>query len=182
MRLEISLVLEQPRLDRAWAMYTTAFDELRTLAMQRHVMIRDEFDLVMTDKRVEKHLAIDPGTDAVVALATFTNVLESMPLISPEYFAARWPEFCQQGRVWYLGFFAIDEAYRSSGIFEAVIAQMWAPIQAAGGVAALDICAFNAAIGLPKAITRTLQDLTPDVVANQADVQTYWVFSLAAED
>ena len=41
----------------AWKLYRQSFDELRTLAVQRHVMYGDEFDAVMADSRVEKFLA-----------------------------------------------------------------------------------------------------------------------------
>jgi hypothetical protein len=177
-RFEVADVLIQPRLDQAWEMYATAFADLRAMALQRHVMYRDEFDQVMTDRRIEKHLAVEPRTEAIVGLATFTNVLDADPLISLEFFAHRWPDLYKQGRIWYLGFFAVDQAYRGSGIFESVIAQMWAPIKASGGMAVLDICAYNAAMGLPQAITRTLRDLSGDMVAAEVDAQTYWAFSL----
>ncbi|NUT37774.1 MAG: hypothetical protein HOV79_32415 [Hamadaea sp.] len=179
MRLEMAHVLDPPRSTQAWRMYEAAFAPLRTRAMQRHAMNREEFDQVMADKRVEKHLALDPRDDAIVALATFTNVLDAMPLISPEYFATRWPDLYERHRVWYLGFFAIEAEHRHSGIFEAVIGQMWAPIQAGGGVAALDIPMINVERGLADAITRTLRDLTPDMVAEQVDAQTYWAFTRA---
>ena len=57
---------------------------------------------------------------------------------------------------------------------------MWAEVRAAGGVAALDVCAHNTALGLPAAIRRTLQALTPQVVAEQLDAQAYWSFELVA--
>lgn len=178
----IEHVLAEPQLSQAWRLYADAFAQLRTAAMQRHVMSRAEFDVVMADKRVEKHLAIDDsgtaGEERVTGLATFTNVLEAMPLISPEFFAHRWPDQYARHQVWYLGFFAIHEEYRSTGIFETVIAQMWAHVQAGGGVAALDVPGVNAQLGLPQAITRTLRALSPGVLAGQVDTQTYWAFEL----
>lgn len=177
MRLERAYELDPLRSGQAWQMYDAAFAPLRTRAMQRHAMNRDEFDQVMADKRVEKHMALDPEDDSIIALATFTNALDAMPLISPDYFAARWPDFYEQNRVWYLGFFAIAAEHRHSGIFEAVIGQMWTPIRQGGGVAALDIPIVNVQRGLADAIARTLKDLTPDMVAEQADAQTYWAFT-----
>jgi len=139
-RFAIEHVLAEPQLSQAWRLYADAFAQLRTAAMQRHVMSRPEFDAVMADRRVEKHLAVDDGDDdgdggdeTITGLATFTNVLEAMPLVSPEFFAHRWPDQYARHQVWYLGFFAIHEEYRSTGIFETVIAQMWAHVQAGGG-------------------------------------------------
>jgi hypothetical protein len=182
MRVEKAGVLDTQRISQAWEMYTAAFAELRAAAAQRHVMNRREFDEVMTDKRVAKYLAIDPVGERLIGLATFTNELDAMPLISPEFFAHRWPELYLARKVWYLGFFAVDRLHRGSGAFEAVIAAMWARVQEGGGVAALDVCGHNKQIGLPAAIQRTLEALTPQVVTEQVDVQTYWTFELAATD
>src|SRR5690348_4815073 len=105
--------------DRAWSLYLKAFEELKTVAVQRHVMHRAEFDAVMADERVWKYRATGPDDpDVVTALATVTNDLPAMPLISPEYFAHRWPQLYAEARIWYLGFFAIDPQLRGSGLFE----------------------------------------------------------------
>ncbi len=180
MRLETAKVLEEPRLSQAWGMYSSAFAELRAVAVQRQVMNMAEFGQVMTDERVTKHLAVNGDDAGIVALSTFTNELGAMPLISPEFFARRWPRLYAQRRIWYLGFFAIHPAYRSSGIFERVIAQMWTEVQAGGGVAALDVCGLNTELGLPGAIERTLRRLSPDMVAQSLDTQTYWAFTVDA--
>ncbi|MBB5874403.1 hypothetical protein F4553_007837 [Allocatelliglobosispora scoriae] len=182
MPLQVAKVLDDAQLVQAWEMYVSAFAELRAAAAQRHVMNRREFDEVMTDERVAKYLAIDAATGRLAGLATFTNDLDAMPLISPDFFARRWPDLFAQRKVWYLGFFAVEPAYRSSGTFEEVIAEMWAEIRVAGGLAALDICGQNAALGLPRAIQRTLEALTPQVKTEQMDVQTYWSFELEATD
>ena len=177
MRVDVEKVLTGRRRERGWRLYETSFEELRTAAVQRHVMYRDEFDEVMADERVDKYVGATPDHD-VVALATFTNQLESMPLISPDYFAKRWPEHYAEGRVWYLGFIAIHPDHRGTGVFESVIEELWRPVRANSGVAALDMCGRNEAIGLPDAITRTLGSLTPDVVTTALDQQSYWSFEL----
>jgi len=177
MRVEIEKALSGRRLEEGWQLYTTAFDELRTAAVQRHVMHRGEFDAVMADDRVDKYVGVsDDGT--VTSLATFTNVLEAMPLISPEFFADRWPREYAEGRVWYLGFIAIHPDHRSTGVFESVIEELWRPVRKGRGVAALDMCSRNEAIGLPDAITRTLAAFTPDVLTTALDQQSYWSFEL----
>ena len=45
--------------DEAWRLYRDAFDCLRTAAVQRHVLYREEFDAVMNDPRVIKYLGFD---------------------------------------------------------------------------------------------------------------------------
>ena len=53
---EIREVVDGDLREQAWTLYSESFDELRYLAVQRHVMYRDEFDAVMADPRVEKFL------------------------------------------------------------------------------------------------------------------------------
>ncbi|MDG4824138.1 hypothetical protein O7635_19990 [Asanoa sp. WMMD1127] len=177
MHVDVEKVLTGARREEAWQLYQTAFEELRYAAVQRHLMHRAEFDEVMSDDRVEKYVAVaEDGT--LAGLSTFTNDLDAMPLISPDYFAHRWPGHYAERRIWYLGFFAIADPHRRSGVFEAVIEMMWRHVRANAGIAALDICASNEARHLNDAITRTLTALTPDVVATRLDTQAFWSWEL----
>jgi hypothetical protein len=177
MEIEVTKVVAGGRRDAAWQLYCEAFDELRAAAVQRHVMHRREFDEVMADERVVKVIAAEHGPNAVDALATYTNELEAMPLISPEYFAARWPDLYATRRIWYLGFFAIRPQLRGSGVFETVIEDMWQVVLAGQGIAALDICRRNEKFGLPQAIEKTLDAVSPGVTASRIDEQAYWVYT-----
>ena len=177
MTITVDLVLSSDLLDAAWDVYNRAFAELRTSAVQRHVMHRDEFDEMMADDRVRKYRGVDESDpSAVVALATFTNELSTMPLISPDFFAHHWPELYSGRRIWYIGFFAVDPERRGGGIFEEVIGHMWNTVVATGGIAMLDICRRNEKLGLPAAIHQTLLSLTPEMTASRVDEQTYWLY------
>jgi hypothetical protein len=177
MQIEVTKVVAGQRRDAAWQLYCEAFDELRATAVQRHVMHRREFDEVMADERVAKVIAAKDDPTAVDALATYTNELEAMPLISPEYFASRWPDLYATRRIWYLGFFAIRPDLRSTGVFEAVIEEMWQVVLAGQGIAALDICGRNEKFGLAQAIEKTLDTASPGVTASRIDAQAYWVYT-----
>ena len=177
MHVDVAKILSGPQGDDAWSLYTAAFEDLKSQAVQRHVMYRSEFDEVMTDDRVEKYVALSPD-GALAGLSTFTNDLDAMPLISPDYFAHRWPDHYAERRIWYLGFIAIAETQRRSGVFEAMIEKMWRSVRANAGVAALDLCARNESRNLNNAITRTLTSLTPDVVATRLDTQAFWSWEL----
>jgi hypothetical protein len=142
-------------------------------------MFRSEFDEVMADDRVEKYV-VAAADGSLAGLSTFTNELDAMPLISPEFFAHRWPQHYAERRIWYLGFIAIGANQRSSGVFESMIDKMWRIVRANAGVAALDLCARNEARNLDTAITRTLAALTPDVVATRLDTQAFWAWELPA--
>ena len=117
----------------------------------------------------------------MAALATFTNQLDAMPLISPDFFAHRWPQLYEDHRIWYIGFFLVDPEHRSSGIFERVIAHMWRQVVESRGIALLDIARRNEQIGLPDGIHRVLQSLTPGMQATRLDEQTYWLYEPPAD-
>jgi hypothetical protein len=176
MDVEITKVVAADRFEDAWSLYTDAFEELRTVAVQRHLMRRAEFAEVMADDRVSKYLAYDG--DTLVGLATLTNDLDAMPLISPDYFAHRWPDHYAQRRIWYLGFIAIRPDQRGGAVRALLVDRLWQPVRANCGVAALDICARNDALGLPGAIQRALEALSPDVVTTRLDEQVYWAYEL----
>ena len=89
----------------AWELYEGAFGELRSLAVQRHLMYQSEFDDVLLDSRIQKYLCLDDD-GRLCGLSTYTNDLFAMPLIAPEYFARRWPELYHENKVWYCGFVA----------------------------------------------------------------------------
>jgi hypothetical protein len=175
--IEVTNVVAGHRREAAWRLYCDAFDELRASAVQRHLMHRHEFDEVMADERVVKVVGLGGELAAVVALATYTNELEAMPLISPEYFERRWPDLYATRRIWYLGFFAIHPEHRRTGVFEAVIEDMWRVVQAGHGIAALDICRRNEKLGLPQAIEQTLVSLSPGTTASRVDEQAFWVYT-----
>ncbi|HEY2950076.1 MAG TPA: hypothetical protein VGJ53_17045 [Micromonosporaceae bacterium] len=177
MEIEAVKVVDDRRREAAWLLYNDAFEELRATAVQRHVMHRHEFDEVMADERVTKVVGLEGDPAVMTGLATYTNDLEAMPLISPEYFARRWPDLYATRRIWYLGFFAIHPEHRGTGIFEAVIDSMWQVVQAGQGIAALDICRRNEQLGLPQAIQATLESLTPGVAATRIDEQTFWLYA-----
>jgi hypothetical protein len=176
MEIDVVKVLADPWREAAWRLYNDAFDELRATAVQRHVMYRHEFDEVMADERVMKYVGLEGEPAIMTGLATFTNDLDAMPLISPEYFARRWPDRYAERRIWYIGFFAVHPEHRGTGMFEAVIGNMWQLVLAGHGIAALDICRRNDRLGLPQAIHQTLESLSPGAAASRMDEQTFWLY------
>jgi len=184
--------LTGPLREAAWQLYLEAFEELRATAIQRHVYSREEFDAVMEDERVVKYVGrrlrgpqddlalrdVD-GADVVqvCALATFTADLTTMPLISPAYFAARWPEHYDKGRCFYIGFVAVHPHYHGTGVFFDVVADMATTVSEAAGVAVLDVCGRNSErYRLPQAILRIAQSRVGTITGTPVDSQTYWAY------
>lgn len=180
MRIEVHRHLPDHLKEPAWRVYSDAFDELRAQAVQRHVMYRHEFDDLMRDDRVFKYLgwrATDD--DRLASLATITNDLDAVPLISPDFFRHRWPAHYEERRIWYVTFNAIRPEDRGSGLFERVIEEMHRTVAPHNpSVVGLDFCGRNEdPFKLPLAVHRVLAGL--DTVKSQrVDVQAYWCYEL----
>ena len=161
--------------EAAWRLYGRAFDDLRVLAVQRHIMHRPEFDALMADDRVNKYLVTDDD-GALAAVATMTNDLFAVPLISPEYFEHRWPLLYAKRRVWYVSFVAVDPAYQNRGVMQLVVDRMCTePTGEEGGVICLDACEYReTAQHLPAAIERQANRTSPGVTRVRLDSQVYW--------
>ena len=166
------------RADRLWAVYERAFDDLREVAVQRHAFTRDEFDAVLADERVIKFVVSDPARrDVVCGVATLTNDLAAVPLVSPEYFANRWPDRFSSRQIWYVGFLAVDPDYQGTGAIAQLIGRMCAEAAATGGVIAADICEFNEqSMRLPSAFARLARTFSPGIRQQRLDAQVYWAY------
>jgi hypothetical protein len=161
--------------DEAWALYFDAFEELNTLAVQRHLMYRWEFDDVMADARIRKYLAFDDA--GLVGLSAYTNDLHAVPLISPAYFWHHYPAEYAADRVWYCEFVAVARSGKGrpdSGAFAALVEAMWR--DADGGIIALDMCRVNAERGMSRVVPLMLRRLSGKVRTVRADEQSYWIY------
>lgn len=163
-------------LDSLWRIYLQAFDELRSAAVQRHVMYRSEFDEVMRDRRVCKYVARDD--DGVVqGLATVTNDLHAVPLISPEYFERRYPDMFAKRQIWYVGFVAVNRGGRRARLFVKIIEAMYQTAARNLGIVAVDVCRHNEqAYGMAGAIQTILRRQYGQVEGRRVDEQSYWVY------
>jgi GNAT superfamily N-acetyltransferase len=182
MRIDVQGFIGDELADAVWRLYNEAFDELRTSAVQRHMMTRDEFDEVIRDPRILKYLALDPEQDdRPCALSTLTNQLDAIPLISPDYFQRRWAAHFAAGRIWYIGLLGLHPDCRGTGLFERLIEEMYRVIAAGNGVAAFDICRRNEEVyRFPEAIRAALEPYAGTVLSHQLDEQTYWLYEFPA--
>jgi hypothetical protein len=176
MKIEIVESISAARREEAWRLYADVFDELRYMAVQRHVMHRAEFDTVMADPRVGKHVAVDDD-GYLRGLSTYTNELPAVPLISPEFFQRRWPDLFAARRIWYCGLVAVRTGTDSSGVFMALIESMYRLTAAGNGIVAIDFCRHNDEVfRMSRAIRLLLHRLSGNVQGTQLDQQSYWVY------
>jgi hypothetical protein len=172
--------VHESQLEEAWTLYYTAFRELNAFAVQRHLMYRSEFDEVMGDQRVQKYLCFD-NDDVLCGLSTYTNDLDAVPLISPEYFARRWPELYAEHRIWYCGFVAIHPDSRNPSAFYELVEAMYRLAATQNGIISLDMCRFNdESRRLSRVIPLMLHRLSGEVRTERMDDQSYWLYEFPA--
>lgn len=156
-----------------YELYLTAFAPMRTRAAARNVLHEEEFFAEMNDPRVSKYVAWDTDGRAM-GLTTLTNDLHSVPWISPEYFAAQFPEHTARGAVYYLGFTLVHPDARRSTTFTDMIGQVLAQLIADRAVVGCDICSYNnSAHSFDRNIIKMLT-AAADVTVEALDTQTYY--------
>jgi hypothetical protein len=139
-----------------WDMYLKAFEPMRTLAPQRHVMWWEEFTDMMADDRVSKVL-LHAG-DTPLGLACYTNVLTAVPLIEPAYFRAREPKLAELNHIWYTAFVCVrqDRPRPGASAFKRLICKLAEPIVPVHGVCFMDYATVRVNQGLPEKANRLL--------------------------
>ena len=162
--------------EAVWKLYDEAFRELKSLAVQRHLMYRHEFDDVMLDSRVQKYLCLeDDGT--LCGVATYTNDLEAVPLIAPEYFERHWPEHFAAKKIWYIGFVAVHPHAQGREAFAQLVEQMYLVASSQNGLVGLDICSFNDdARHMSRIFRLMVSRLSGTMRFDRIDQQSYWLY------
>ena len=182
MRVELMPELPAAMLDEAWDFYSDCFNDLRVLAVNRHLMYRHEFEGVMADKRIGKYVALDDD-DTVVGMGTLTNDLEAVPLISADYFRYHWPELYEQRRLYYCLFAGSALGQRGRGVFVALQKAMYAPIGEVKGNVFFDICSFNEERHqLPRMIAMILSRAAGRTQPTRLDAQSFWMYEFPRDD
>lgn len=158
---------------RYYRLYRQTFGALETRAVARQLLHEDEFMEEMRDPRVHKYVAWDEDGDAI-GMSTLTTDLETVPWISPAYFAHHYPEHTGRRAVYYLGFTLVHPHRRQSRIFRAMVERIVELLVAERAVCAWDMCAYNdETLGLNRNIERILHGCA-DVTVAPIDRQTYF--------
>ena len=153
-------------------LYRATFGALETRAVARQLLHEHEFMEEMEDPRVDKYVAWNG--DDVVGLSTLTTHLETVPWISPAYFAHRYPDHTARDAVFYLGFTLVHPQRRRGHIFRAMVERIVDLLAERQAVCAWDICAFNDdTLGLGESIERIITAYAQVDVA-PIDRQTYY--------
>jgi hypothetical protein len=166
-------VLDGSVADTLYSLYSQAFEPLRIQAAARHVLTRDEFFGQMTDERVDKYVAWE-ADHTPIGMITLTRHLDSVPWVSPEYFAARFPEQWARSAVYYLGFGMARPSTREVRFLETCTAMAVAPLVAERAVIAYDVCSYNDdVLGFGDRIARAARHGSASSV-QKLDAQVYY--------
>jgi hypothetical protein len=156
-----------------YALYLETFADLTTSAVARHVLHEDEFMAEMFDERIDKYVAWD-NRGRAAAMCTLTNHLETVPWISPQYFAHHYPEHTARGAVYYLGFVLVAHEHRRGYVFVDLVRRFSETLLEERAMCGYDFCSFNNdVLGLPDAIGKMLAELG-DISVLKLDTQTYY--------
>ncbi len=176
MKIEKFAILHpaEPLAQEIWDLYRNLFTPINHLAAQRHLMTYDEFMTVMGDPMVTKYVAFSEASGWVCGIGALTPYLESVPLVSPEFYRARYGELVDQRRLFYVMFIGVETEAAGPGGYADLLREMTPPVADAHGVAALDLCARNLVDRrLGEATHRILDRAHPGVVYTIDDHQTF---------
>lgn len=157
---------------RWFKLYRETFGALETRAVARQLLHEEEFMEEMADARVDKYVAWDG--DEAVGMSTLTTHLETVPWISPAWFAHHYPDHTARDAVYYLGFTLVHHERRRAHVFRAMVERIVELLAERRAVCAWDICAFNDdVLGLGESIERIITGCAQVDVA-PVDRQTYY--------
>jgi hypothetical protein len=172
-QITIESVVDSSYHEPLWALYLEAFGPLRTLAAARQVLHHEEFIDEMTDPRVIKYVAWDEEGNPE-AMATLTSDLTAVPWISPEYYAARYPEHTSRQAVYYWGFALARPDRHSSFLFRQIFVKILTMLAAEKAIVAYDICRFNNHTMRFAQQLETVGRRFADVTVENLDSQSYY--------
>jgi hypothetical protein len=161
-----------------YSLYEQAFDPLKVQAAARHVLTSVEFFEQMEDERIDKYVAWEAEAKPI-GMITLTRRLDAVPWISPEYYAARFPEQWARDAVYYLGFGLARRSVREAKFLETCAAMCVEPLVAERAVIAYDVCSYNNdVLGFADRIARAAQHGSLSQL-QKLDTQVYYAVNFA---
>ncbi|WP_327109709.1 hypothetical protein OHB12_17690 [Nocardia sp. NBC_01730] len=170
----VETTIPDDRIDLFHRLYEDAFGPLRAKAIARQVLRRDEFHAEMVDPRVHKHVA-RLGSGEPIGVTTLTRHLDTVPWISPDYFAARYPEHAARDAIYYAGLTLVAPSARQGAAFHAMIDSIVQVLVAERAAVGWDICSYNNTRFSFADSIRAMLDEQANVEVAVEDSQIYYV-------
>lgn len=157
--------------ERLGDLYREAFEEIDTLAVQRHLLTELELLDIWGDPRVQKWVAFEGGEP--VGVSVITNDLDAWPLISPRYFARHHAERYSSRRIWYIGF--VFGAPGQTAVFTELISAMAPQVVEGAGMAVMDFASYNVNVRhIDRATGLLMRRLHRGVTGGPIDAQHFY--------
>ncbi|MEU8899026.1 hypothetical protein [Nocardia sp. NPDC048505] len=172
--------MTEDRIQQFHKLYEDSFGPMRTRAIARHVLHPEEFRAEMLDPRIQKHVA-RTDTGEPIGITTLTNHLVTVPWISPDYFAARFPEHAARNAIYYVGFTLVTPSARQGAAFHAMIKSAVQVLVTERAAVGWDICSYNNTQRSLIDRMRAMLDQEANVEVAVEDSQTYYT-ALFTED
>lgn len=170
--VSVTAVVDDALGEALWALYLLAFEGLREQAASRHMLTRAEFDLEALDARVTKYIAW--RAEEPVGLVTLTTDLTTIPWISPEFYARRYPEQTARDAVFYTSLAVVHPSERLSEAFPRMVGVAADHVLAVEGVFAADMCSLNTGVfRLDRVVTALLTRSWGGVAPVELDRQVF---------
>ncbi|WP_406232301.1 hypothetical protein [Nocardia sp. NBC_01009] len=174
LHVTVETTIPDDRIDMFHLLYEEAFGPLRTKAIARQVLHHAEFRAEMVDPRVLKHVARTTAGEPI-GVTTLTRHLETVPWISPDYFAARYPEHAARDAIYYAGFTLVASSARQGAAFHAMIKSVVQVLVAERAAVGWDICSYNnTRFSFADSIRAVLDEQEANVEVAVEDSQTYY--------
>lgn len=161
---------------RFYKLYAATFGILDTEAAGRQLLSEQEFLEEMLDPRVLKYVSWDHD-DLAVAMTTVATDPDTLPWVSPTYFAQHYPEAYARGHVYYIGFTLVRPQHRGNGLFQMMLREALTRAMETGGVGAWDTCQANEERGMNATAMKVIEEVTGSS-AVPIDRQTYYAVVL----
>lgn len=167
-------------LDTAWQLYANAFADLVPVAAFSHLMEEDAFGDLCADPRITKFRAYDDLTGDLIGMSALTYHLNAVPLISPGYFAAHWPEHYSRRAIYWCSFVCASPG--NGHAFAALAVAMRDVIRAENGIVGVDYCSYNEdARKMPEVMHTLLSGGEPGTRRARVDTQAVWMLRFDGE-
>jgi hypothetical protein len=161
-----------------YELYEAAFGPLRVRSIARQTLNETEFTEQMRNGAVAKYVAWD-GAGNPMGMCTLTQELATVPWISPEYFAARYPEHWARRAIWYFGFILAHPSQRHSRFLDQMVEVGVGELVEQGAVCAYDMCAYNDdLLGLGRRLEESFRRTT-GATPTRTDSQNYYEVSFS---
>src|SRR5262245_37425245 len=159
-----------------WEAYYENFAPLAELAILQHLYSRDEVLAELANPDILKIVGWHEGRP--VGLGMVTNVLETVPQISPQFLRSKYPDHAARNAIYFGILVMVSPRLRGRTLFGRIYTEMWQVPARAGGILVSDICEFNRTLFDADALTRRIASQFPRAHVDVVDRQTWYVAEL----